>query len=144
MQRIKVSSHFNLDELVPKEIYMQYYEKSKQFLDPKGIQMLEGLRTFFNTPIIVNDWWSGGLKNYCGFRPPDYNKGSVLSQHKFGRGYDVHFPNGTNYEKIRQIIRDKYDTFKSMGITTIEKNTPAHLHIDCRWTGMEDLYEVQG
>lgn len=142
MKRIRLSPHFYIDELVPKEIFMQYYEKSLMFIDPKLIQMIEGIRTYFNVPIIINNWYTGGERNESGFRLPDTTTGAILSQHKFGRAADLVFPKGTDYEKIRNTIRKNYDTFKQMGITTIEKDTPSWLHIDCRYTEMERLYEV--
>lgn len=141
MKRIKYTEHFFLDELVPKEIYMQFYEKSIMFLDPRIKDIIEGIRTYFNVPIIINNWFTGGERNESGFRLPETKTGSSLSQHKFGRAIDMIFPKGTDYEKVRQIIRDKYDTFRKMGITTIE-NKVNWLHVDCRQTIMDKLYEV--
>ncbi len=141
MNRIKFSEHFYLDELVPKEIYMQFYEKSIIFLDPRIKDMIEGVRTYFNVPIIINNWYTGGDRHESGFRLPDTKTGARFSQHKFGRAVDMIFPKGTDYEKVRQTIRDKYDTFRKMGITTFEKNVN-WLHLDCRQTGMDKLYEV--
>lgn len=147
INRIKVSDHFYLDELIPKEVYVQYYEKSIQFLDPRIIPLLEGLRKFFNTPVIVNTWWNNGLNNYRGFRPEGCQVGSKYSQHKMGRGIDCQFPANTDYNKVRQMIRDNYEEyFKPLGLSTIEKDTPNHLHIDCRNTSLikpdGSLYEV--
>lgn len=144
MNRIPIgtSGKFHLDEFVPKEIYMQYYEKSLMFINPIAIKMAEGIREYFNVPIIINNWWTGGDYNYSGFRQPDCKVGAYLSQHKMGTSaIDCHFPKGTDYEKVRQTIRDKYDTFRKMGITTFERNVN-WLHIDCRQTGMDKLYEV--
>ena len=142
MNRIKLSDHFYIDEVIPKEVYMQFYEKSVQFLDPRLAQMIEGIRNYFNVPITINNWFTGGDRHESGFRLPDTKTGVRLSQHKFGRAADLVFPKGTDYEKIRQTIRDKYDTFRKMGISTIEKDTNTWLHIDCRQTGMDKLYEV--
>lgn len=144
MTRITVAKNFYLDEFVPKEIYMQFYEKSIMFVNPSMISMAQGLRTYFNVPIGINDWWTGGSNNYNGFRPSNHSSTATLSQHYLANAIDARFPKGTDYDKIRQTIRDKYETFRVMGITTMELNTYDHLHVDCRnTTGFkEGLYEV--
>ncbi len=142
MQRIKFSDHFYLDELVPKEIYMLFYEKSIMFLDPRTKDIIEGVRNYFGVPIVINNWWTGGNRHESGFRLPSTSTGALYSQHKFGRAFDMVFPPKTDYEKIRQTIRERYDSFKKMGITTIEAGTQGWLHVDCRQTNMDKLYEV--
>jgi hypothetical protein len=142
IQRIKFSDHFYLDELVPKEIYMTFYEKSIMFLDPRTKDIIEGVRNYFGVPLIINNWWTGGNRHNSGFVLPEDNTESKYSQHLFGRGYNLWFPPKTNYEKIRETIRERYDSFKKMEITTIESDTPDHLHIDCRQTNLDTLYEV--
>jgi hypothetical protein len=142
IQRIKFSDHFYLDELVPKEIYMTFYEKSIMFLDPRTKDIIEGVRNYFGVPLIINNWWTGGNRHESGFRLPNTTTGALYSQHKFGRAFDMVFPAKTDYEKIRETIRERYDSFKKMGITTIETNTPTWLHCDCRQTGLDKLYEV--
>lgn len=142
MQRIKFSDHFFIDQLVPKEIYMTFYDKSIMFLDAKTESMLEGIRNYFGVPLIINDWFEGGNRYKSGFVLPEDNNESKYSMHILGKAFNLVFPPKTDYERIRQTIRERYDSFKKMGITTIESDTLDHLHIDCRNTGMDKLYEV--
>lgn len=144
MQRIKIpnSKYFMLDELIPKEIYMKYYEKSLQFIDPRLITLIDYMRDYFKEPININTWWNAGDLNYSGFRPHDCPIGANESQHKFGRAADLHFGPNTDYEKIRNIVRNNYDKFKQAGLTTIEQDTKTWLHVDIRYTNQDRLYEV--
>lgn len=138
MNRIKLSEHYYIDELVCKEVYMQFYEKSIYFIDKKLIDCIEQLRTYFNTVLTFNTWFTGGDINNAGFVIDNI----VKDQRSYGRGVNIYFPKGTNYDTIRETIRNKYDTFRKMGISTIKTGTKDYLYIDVRWTNMDKLLEI--
>ena len=148
MKRIKVSKNFYLDEFIPRNIYRRYGAKSIWFLDPRLIQLAQGLRDFLGVPVTVNNWANGGRRQYSGYRPPRTNVGAYYSQHKFGRALDVQVNLGaldlSSYEDLREVIKINYPYFKALGLTCIEKSTKTWLHLDMRHTDSDELMEVPG
>lgn len=146
MKRHKVSNNFYLDEFVPRSIYKRYGEKSIWFLDPRLIQLAQGLRDFLGVPVRINNWITGGRRQYSGYRPPRSSVGAYYSQHKFGRALDIQIKLSAldlkSYDELREIIRTNYKHFKTLGVTTIEKGTKTWLHLDMRTTGKDELFEV--
>lgn len=139
---MKLSENFILQEFVPQVLWTYKGESSIWFLDQRLIWLVQFFRNYFGKPITLNDWMDGGKLNDCGFRLPDSKTGAVLSQHKFGRAADLHFEGITNYDTIRQEIKDNWPLFKAEGLTTIEDNTDTWLHIDIRHTGLNKLLIV--
>jgi uncharacterized protein YcbK (DUF882 family) len=135
--------HFDIRELVPKEIYEEFGIKSVQFIDLRIVRTLAEIRKITNKPIIVNNWHEGGAEHNRGFRFPNCTEGAKLSQHKQGRAIDFCIE-GIEPEVIREAIRSRYDYLRGFGLTTIEKDTPSWVHIDCRETRefCIGLYEV--
>lgn len=52
---MKVNKYFDIKELVSKQMYEQYGEEAKQFLDPKAIVALENVREILNVPLVCNN-----------------------------------------------------------------------------------------
>lgn len=142
---MKYSKYFDLQELVPPEIFNQFGEKSRSFLDPRSGTLLDRIRELVGRPITINDWKEGGIFDERGYRLPWAPTGGKLSQHKRGTAYDLEIELDDkipSYERFRQLIRDNFEELNKLGLTTIEKDTPSWLHIDMRDTGLGYLYEV--
>ena len=154
---MKLSANFNVTELVPPEVYNKWGDNSIWFINPKLIDCLELLKKittdFYqeDVKIIINNWDNGGNFKYSGFRPPNIDVeigGATFSQHKLGNAADVKC-----YIKNRQIpvnqildlVLSNKTKFMNLGLTTIEdiKFTKTWLHMDCRWTGKDDLLIVK-
>lgn len=143
MERIKLTKNFYLDEFIPKEVYEQFGERSKQFLDPRLPLLLQAIRDFTGKGITINNWIHGGAFNNRGFRHPFTGVGGTLSQHKFGRGADYNIEGMKDIEADEMIIKE-FKRFQPYGLTTIEnpKFTNGWTHIDTRWTGLDTLLQV--
>lgn len=139
---MRLSRNFLLQEFVPPQIYDVYGERSRQFLDQGLIVLVQALRDDLNRSIVINNWHSGGKYKESGFRMPHTTTGAPLSQHKFGRAVDIKVA-GMVPEEVRKYIRLNFEYYRSLGLTTIEKDTPTWTHLDLRWTGVEELYEVE-
>lgn len=139
---MRVSKNFILQEFVPEILYKYKGESCIWFLDQRLISLVQFFRDHFNRPITINDWHTGGKLHDCGFRMPDSKTGAILSQHKFSRAADIHFDTDTDYDAIRQEVKDNWPVFKAAGLTTIEADTPTWLHIDIRHTGLDELLIV--
>jgi hypothetical protein len=138
---MQLTSHFKVEEFVPREIYNQYGDKSIWFIDSKIVTICDWLRVNLNRPITINDWHTGGQYNYSGYRPPDCAIGAKLSQHKRGAAADIKVRDMTPVQ-VAAFIKANYKELFKLGLTTIEKDTPSWTHIDTRWTGSPYLFEV--
>ena len=143
---MKLTENFRLEEFVPKSIYHNYGEKAIWFIDPRMIQFAQYIRTHFDARVMVNNWHCGGKNHNRGYRKPGTSVGSSLSQHKFGRAIDF---NVVGYEpaEVVEWICDRWEMLcgpKDL-ITTIEdvEYTPTWVHVDCRWTGMDEVLMVK-
>lgn len=138
---MNLTKDFHLTEFVPKDIHDQFGDKSIMFLDQRLPKLVQSIRDIVGKPITINDWFDGGTFTNRGYRVPDCKIGAKLSQHKFGRAADLEV-DGISYEEFRNIIRFNFQFLNTLGLTTIEKDTPTWLHIDMRWTGLTTINEV--
>jgi len=136
-----LTKNFIIQEFVTPEIYKRFGENSIWFVDKRIITIADYLRESLKTPITINNWHIGGQRNESGLRAGNTTTGASWSQHKYGRAVDLHFK-GLKPEEVRNYIRKNFAVLSVMGLTTIEKDTPTWVHIDCRNTGIKTLLEV--
>ena len=140
-QPTKISSHFFFHEFFSQGIWQQNDESNlRKLLDPRLITIMEGLRTTFDKPVYINNWYWGGDKMYRGFRPQSH-KSALYSQHKFGRGVDFNIKD-EDPNSIRQHILNHQQHFLSLGLTRIEHelDAPGYVHLDLAWTGLNYIH----
>ena len=152
---MKVSANFDIREFVPKSIWDKWGEKSTWFVGENVVKLAQFYKDFFTkyyknkyddverVSIVVNTWHYGGSLQYRGFRPPQYQYGAKLSQHRFCNAFDcdiiIKFNNGKqiecDYVEIHAVINEYSDQFIANGLTTLEspEDAPTWLHSDCRW-----------
>jgi hypothetical protein len=140
---MKLSDNFDIEEFVPKAIFAGWNKRSIMFLDPRLIALAEFHRTFFDLPVYVNNWDSGGAFSLRGFRPPNTTTGGNLSQHKFGRAYDSN-TSGMTAKEVYDVILANEKAFMKAGLTTMENVdfTKGWNHLDIRWTGLDHILIV--
>ena len=119
--------HFIIQELVPREVYEERGTKAWELIDNRLLITLDQLRDEYG-PIIVNNWHTGGDREWSGLRTPDSPYYRPYSQHTFGRAADCLFDKVTVERVRRDILNDK-DMFPC--ITSVELNT-SWLHFDVR------------
>jgi hypothetical protein len=145
MKRIAVTDNFYLDEFIDPMTYSARGERSLQLMDYRIICAIDYLRTTINRPIIINNWASGGQFRLRGFRPEGTRTGAKWSQHKFGRALDFHVP-GMTVAEVHKVIQAHSRFLIERGwLTTIEdsRDTPTWTHIDCRFTGLDEIVIVR-
>ncbi|MEI6062053.1 MAG: hypothetical protein WCR72_15230 [Bacteroidota bacterium] len=116
-------------------------ERSIEMIDSRIVSLAQFFRNHFKVSVTINNWHLGGQYKESGTRSFLSKTGAALSQHKMGRAIDMKLE-GLDPEHIRREIRLNFALFKAAGLTTIEKDTPTWVHADCRFTGIETLYEV--
>jgi hypothetical protein len=136
-----MTKNFSIQELVPPEVFSERGNAASQLMDIRIVNVAQWLRDKTGKPITINNWSNGGQFKESGLRNFATSTGAKWSQHKYGRAIDLKVE-GMQAEEVRQLIRNNWTTLKAIGLTTIEKDTPTWVHIDCRYTGMETLLEV--
>jgi hypothetical protein len=145
MKRIPVTDNFYLDEFIDPVTYSARGERAIQLMDYRIICAIDYLRRTINRPIIINNWSSGGQFRLRGFRPEGTRTGAKYSQHKFGRALDFHVP-GMTVADVHKVIQAHSHFFIESGwLTTIEdpRDSPTWTHIDCRFTGTNEIVVVR-
>jgi len=139
MQRIKLSTNLNLDEYIPKELYLKFESTPNiliGLLDKRLITADQKLRDQFG-PVTINNWWDGGDRNWSGIRTPETTLFSFTSQHAHGRASDKLFI--VSADEVRQYLREHWC---ELGITCIEDNVN-WVHSDVRNCAGNELLIVQ-
>lgn len=139
--------HFKIQELVPKSFYDNFPEwKLWMLFDNRMLYTIDRMRDVYGSCTINNWLWHGNL-DYCGFRPINIDvqteKSSLdinnfsLSQHCFGRAFDLHFSRYTAQQVNSDIVKNLWaEEFKY--ITRIEERVSWN-HIDCGNHDKENL-----
>lgn len=121
--------HFVIQELVPPQVYKERGEKSWELIDDRSLITLDRLREKYG-PITVNNWHTGGEREWSGLRTPDSPYYSKYSQHSFGRAIDCIFKFHPA-EYIRQAILKSKDDPAFEYINSIELGV-SWVHFDIR------------
>jgi len=140
---MQIRPDFDLREFVPPAVWDQFGPASRWFLDPRMLDLAQFYRDFFEAPVTVNTWaWDGRFEER-GFRLPDTNTGSRLSQHKFGRAFDCNVE-GLTPDEVRSRIMDNEALFMEKGLTTLESGDIAKtwVHSDIRKTNQDSILIV--
>ena len=137
---MKVSENFLLQEFIPKSIYDRFGVNSIWFIDDRIIKVAQYFRDKYNLPITINDWHTGGNRQYSGFRPPDCEIGAELSQHRAGRACDLKFlgQDDISIDDIRENIRANQKEFYDIGLRAVEEGTDTWLHLSVQNTNLKD------
>ena len=119
--------HFYTQELVPEHVYRDRGEKALELLDDRLLITLDDMRDAYG-PIVVNDWYRGGVIQWRGLRTDNSPVGTIYSQHRFGRAADLIFLD-TDAESVRRDILNNPNLFPH--IQSLELGT-TWLHFDVR------------
>lgn len=94
-----ICKHFEIHELVPREVYDIRGDKAWELLDDRFLITLDRLRERYGK-MKMNDYIWGGGNQWRGLRTPDSPYFSQYSQHTFGRAGDPIFAEVTA-EQVR-------------------------------------------
>jgi hypothetical protein len=124
--------NFTVKELVPRAIYKHRGESAIQCLDYRIVSAVDLLRDNLRTlghdnAFVINNWHSGGNRQFCGLRTPDSADYSPTSQHTFGRALDI--KTATPLSVIHAHIIDHPNLYSAIRFIEIDIGW---LHVDCR------------
>jgi hypothetical protein len=139
---MKRSKNFYTKEFVPPEIILNSRVDPNWFVREEVVVAAQFVRDHFGKPMTINNWHIGGTLKYRGFRPPECTVGAKYSQHRFCNAFDFGLV-GLEPEEIREEIIKKHELFRQY-FSTIEKDTKTWVHVDLRYTGIDEIFEVNG
>lgn len=119
-----LTKYFKAEELLPKGV------TDTSLLDPKLLQLVDEIRELLGVPCTINNYASGGTRQWCGLRTPACTIGAPKSQHRLGKAADMH-PIGMTAEQARAKIKKAVAEGKLKNLGGVE-NAVSWLHIDCR------------
>lgn len=99
--------NFKLYELLPKEVYKDEVQ-GWELLDDKLKKTIDVVRDILGIPLICNNWFVGGRRNLCGYRPSICETGATFSAHKKGMAVDLISTNMTAHD-MREKIKANQD-----------------------------------
>jgi hypothetical protein len=124
--------YFKAYELVDRLTYEKMGENALSLFTPEILEALDGVREYFDEPITVNNWFSGGKFQWRGYRTPEKAKmlGSPNSEHAKGNAFDFDIK-GISAEEARRVIKLNQNDPLLRGIMRLEANV-SWVHIDCK------------
>lgn len=146
----KISKHFIVEELVPESFFKKYQGRSRWFIQPQLLSLIDFFRERFSVPVLINDWKFGGDFQYSGFRPSDCAIGAKYSQHKLGAAADMKFE-GMLVQEVYHDIMNNQELYQEAGLRAVESisyTTAGNawggwIHADVRNTGKSKLLIVK-
>src|SRR3990167_10397855 len=139
---MKISQNFDIREFVPKRVWDKFGLNSTWFVNEKAVKVAEFIKSFFTTYykkklgndkvqtvlVVINNWHTGGTKQFCGLRLKECVEYKEFSQHSFMNAIDpelyIKFTDGTikevDYVEIHKVIHEHESEFLANGITSIE------------------------
>jgi hypothetical protein len=131
--------YFGIKELVSPIVYNKWGEQAWMFFKESTLKGLDLFREAYNSPIIINNWASGGSLKQCGLRSnlddivleKTRKNGLYLSAHCLAKGFDLHCKYGHNsklWSSCLNLIKSK-KAGDFMRIEAIEI-TPGWVHVD--------------
>jgi hypothetical protein len=94
--------YFKLEELVPQDLF-ELYKNKQDYLwwvfDQRATWTLDKIRMRYGKA-VVNTWLWGGSSHHRGLRCYGSEVGAPLSQHIFGRAFDVTVIGKESSEKV--------------------------------------------
>ena len=99
--------YFQIQELVDPETYKLFGERGWMLFHQQALLSLDGIRQYFGKPVIINNWYVGGVFEFRGFRPKTCTIGGIYSQHRFGNGFDLDVEGIPAHEVREEIVKNK-------------------------------------
>lgn len=126
---IYLPKHFQLHELVPKDVYDNFdHNYLWTRFDVGLLKAIDMLREKFGK-CVINNWFWGGEFEYSGYRPLEWYDKPTFSFHCLFRAFDLKFENASA-EEVRAYIRENKKLFGKY-ISGVE-NGVSWVHIDTR------------
>ena len=129
-----VSKHFEDWELLPES------ETDISLIDEKLLMTIDEARDILGVPCTINNYKTGGTRQWCGLRTEACTEGAPKSMHREGKAADLH-PEGIAAEDARQILLKASEEGKLQYLGRMEANVDwVHVDLGNRVDGKVHLF----
>jgi len=119
-----ISKYFKAEELLPEG------ETNVKLIDQKLLDLIDEIRELLGVPCSINNYASGGDRQWCGLRTKKCTIGAPKSKHKLGQAADMH-PSGMSAEVARAKVKEAVAAGKLKNLGGVELGV-SWLHVDVR------------
>jgi hypothetical protein len=127
--------HFQAWEFIPRIIYEKLGDDSLVLIKTILLITADDIREHFGVPVTINDYLSGGDREFRGFRPAYCTVGADASEHRLGGAFDCDIRGVPAAEARKEITANRN---KFPYLTRMENNVD-WLHCDVKDTGIEGI-----
>ena len=121
--------YFHVSELVPPALFEKYGEtRSWNFVNKRAFENLVRFREYVGHPFVINNYKTGGPREWSGLRTPDSPYYQLTSQHSFANAYDIQCPD-LDPKELQDIVQKVYADYEIGGLELASTWT----HIDWRF-----------
>ena len=125
---MKVSKYFEIEELVPIQVFKMKGINALRYIDKPMLDLLDAIRDYFCCAIVINDKYRGGTYDASGLRVLGQVDFKQWSDHSAGRAMDIKIA-GIDSAEVQKRIKDNKVMFMNKGLTGIETDTNGWTHI---------------
>lgn len=133
-------TYFPIEELVNEDLFLQFKDNSQILYSLFDLNLLQGLDWIRRLcgPAIINNWESGGKRQWSGLRTMQSPYYRPQSMHSVGQAVDLHFTD-ISAADVRQKLKafEKHDFIPFWH--RIEDDV-SWTHLDTKFTGSSTLY----
>lgn len=121
--------YFHVAELVPPTLFQQYGEpRSWNFVNKRAFENLVKFREYVGHAFVINNYRTGGPREWSGLRTPDSPYYKSTSQHSFANAFDIQCP-ALEPQELQEIVQKVYAEYEIGGLEL----APTWTHIDWRF-----------
>lgn len=122
-------NYFHVSELVPPALFKKYGEvRSWNFVNKRAFENLVKFRKYVGRAFTINNYTTGGPREWSGLRTPDSPFYERTSQHSFANAYDIQCPD-VEPKELQAIVQKGYADYEIGGLEL----APTWTHIDWRF-----------
>ena len=139
MKRIKATENFYWDELIHPAIYKRFYERSRLYMNPQLLILLQAIRENYGKSITINNWAIGGKFKNSGLRDYKNPLGKLnRSRHYYGLAIDM---KADDIKALQAHVYDNRDIYYDLGLRVIEdyRYTASWCHISVEETKLDKV-----
>ncbi len=122
-------SYFHVSELIPPTLFEKYGEnRSWNFVNKRAFDNLVKFREYVGHSFIINNYKTGGPREWSGLRTSDSPYYQNTSQHSLANAYDIQCPD-LEPQELQAIVQKVYADYEICGLEL----APTWTHIDWRF-----------
>lgn len=132
-------TYFHVSELIPPALFEKYGEtRAWNFVNKRAFGNLVKFREYVGHSFIINNYKTGGPREWSGMRTPDSPYYRDTSQHSLANAYDIQCPD-LEPQELQDIVQKVYAKYDIGGLEL----APTWTHVDWRFNLDNSLVVIE-